>query len=157
MERLYEATLTGKTIMMHRDNIAGSGLLKRWEKDPKNRAKSIAGDDRIPAWRWIGALYHDGTHVALPADLIMACILNGHGSVWRGLVWCGSVGFGWSERKVFVTDSEIVEAIRKIVQTKSRMVAGADLARYDLIVGLLKRNQPPAAPKADAEERSGNS
>ena len=77
MERMYEVTKTGKSLLMHRDNLEWSGAMKRWEKDPANRAKSIAGDDRSPAWRWIGALYHDGEQVALPADAVMACILGG--------------------------------------------------------------------------------
>jgi hypothetical protein len=77
MERMYEVTKTGKSLMMHRDNLEWSGVLKRWEKDPTNRGKSIAGDDRSPAWRWIGSLYHDGEHVAIPADAVMACILGG--------------------------------------------------------------------------------
>lgn len=77
MERVYEVTKTGKSLMMHRDNLEWSGVLKRWEKDPANRGKSVAGDDRTPAWRWIGSLYHDGNYVALPADAVMACILGG--------------------------------------------------------------------------------
>jgi len=77
MERIYEVTKSGKSLMMHRDNLEWASLMKRWEKDPANRMKSVAGDDRTPAWRWIGSLYHDGDQVALPADAVMACILGG--------------------------------------------------------------------------------
>lgn len=77
MERVFEITESGRTVMMHRDNLVWSALLKKWEKDPKNKPKTVAGDDRTPAWRWIGSLYHDGEHVAIPSDCIMACILGG--------------------------------------------------------------------------------
>lgn len=76
--RSYEITITGKTpLLMHKDDLAWQEKVKAWEKDPKNNAKSVAGDDRTPAWRWIGSLYHDGSVIGLPSDAIMAALLGG--------------------------------------------------------------------------------
>ena len=61
-----------------------------------------------------------------------------------------------------LTDREVVAAIRKIIAARSRPAAGAestsgadarDLARYDLIVGLLRRHTAGAEPVADTRAR----
>jgi hypothetical protein len=51
--------------------------MEAWKNDPMNKKVSKAGDDRSPAFRWIGSLYHDGTNIAIPSDLIMACLMGG--------------------------------------------------------------------------------
>ena len=74
----YDVTIRGITpLLMHRDNIAWADQMKQWEKDPRNKAVSIAGDDRTPSFRWLGSLYHDETRVVMPADCIMACLMYG--------------------------------------------------------------------------------
>src|SRR3990167_7093581 len=76
--RKYEITLTGKTpFLMHQDSIQWSDDMEQWKLDPKNKKFSKAGDDRTPAYRWIGYLYHDMKVVALPQDMIMRCIMEG--------------------------------------------------------------------------------
>lgn len=76
--RKYEITLTGKTaFLMHQDSIEWADRMDGWKLDPKNKKFSKAGDDRTPAFRWIGYLYHDGTTLALPQDMIMRCIMEG--------------------------------------------------------------------------------
>lgn len=76
--RKYEITVTGKTpLLMHQDSIEWADRLDRWKLDPKNKKFSKAGDDRTPAFRWVGSLYNDGTHVALPQEMIMRCIMEG--------------------------------------------------------------------------------
>lgn len=65
----YSFVLTGQTpLLMHADDILFADRLQEWRKDPKNKSVSKAGDDRSPAWTWIGGLYHDSENVALPAD-----------------------------------------------------------------------------------------
>jgi len=60
----YQVTLKGLTpLLMHSDNLAFSERVTAWQKAPENKANSKAGDDRSPAWTWIGYLYHDGKHV----------------------------------------------------------------------------------------------
>jgi len=75
--RQHEFTLTGKTpLIMHWDNILWADEMKAWGSDPANKKKSIAGDDRSPAWRWFGAMYHDGAHVTIPSDNLMRSLLG---------------------------------------------------------------------------------
>lgn len=74
----YNVTLTGKTAMIHHyDNIEWSDEMEAWIADPANRKGSKKGDDRSPAHRWLGSLYHDGTVVAVPQDNIMRCLMEG--------------------------------------------------------------------------------
>jgi len=75
--RSYIATLEGLTpIMSHRDNLEFKTLVTKWQRDPANRDKSIPGDDRSPAWSWIGSLYHDDKHLVLPTDCVMASCMG---------------------------------------------------------------------------------
>ena len=83
--RTYTVTITGKTpLIMHQDNIEWSDQMDRWKLDPKNKAGSKAGDDRTPAYRWLGALYHDGERIVLPTDNLMRCLMAGGAMVPTG-------------------------------------------------------------------------
>jgi len=74
----YTVTLTGlKPLLQHHDDIEWADKMDAWKNDPKNRAESKAGDDRSPAFRWIGCLYHDGESVCVPQDNIMRAIMEG--------------------------------------------------------------------------------
>jgi hypothetical protein len=76
--RTYNVTLTGSTpLLMHHDDIAWADLMEKWKNDPANKKNSKAGDDRSPAFRWLGSLYHDATSVALPSDNLMTCMMEG--------------------------------------------------------------------------------
>lgn len=76
--RKYEVTITGKTpLLMHADNIDWADRMEAWKNDPANRKNSKAGDDRTPAWRWIGNLYHDDSAICLPSDNLMRAIMEG--------------------------------------------------------------------------------
>ena len=76
--KTFNITLTGETpLLLHQDNVPWSDRLKRWQKDPENKANSVAGDDRSPAWTWIGSLYHDGKMVTISSDNIMTSIREG--------------------------------------------------------------------------------
>lgn len=80
--KLYDVMLTGEMpLLMHADNIEWADRMGAWKDDPKNKANSRAGDDRTPAHRWIGCLYHDGQRVAIPQDMIMACVMKAGGQV----------------------------------------------------------------------------
>lgn len=74
----YSVTITGKMpIIHHQDNIEWSDQMDAWKNDPNNKKGSKAGDDRSPAYRWLGSLYHDGNVVAIPQDNIMRCLMEG--------------------------------------------------------------------------------
>lgn len=76
--RRYEVTITGSTpLLMHWDNIDWADRLDEWKNDPSNKRGSKAGDDRSPAWRWIGSVYHDDKYVGMPSDNLMRCMMEG--------------------------------------------------------------------------------
>ena len=71
----YEFTLRGvMPLLMHADNILAADELSAWRADPKNKSVSVPGDDRSPAWSWVSYCYHDGEHLAMPAECIMAAL-----------------------------------------------------------------------------------
>ena len=76
--REYEVTIIGKTpLLMHQDNIEWADFMTDWQLDPMNKATSKAGDDRTPAWRWIGCVYHDGNVVGMPQANLMRSVMEG--------------------------------------------------------------------------------
>jgi len=76
--RNYAVQITGLTpLLMHHDNIEWADHMDAWKADPGNKTQSKAGDDRTPAWRWIGCVYHDGKTVGMPQANIMRAIMEG--------------------------------------------------------------------------------
>ena len=76
--RKYEVTITGSTaLLMHWDNVEWSDQMDAWKNDASNKKDSRAGDDRTPAWRWLGSCYHDGKHITVPADNLMRSFMEG--------------------------------------------------------------------------------
>jgi hypothetical protein len=63
--------------LMHYDNIEWADFMDAWKSDPNNKKASKAGDDRSPAWRWLGCIYHDGSRVVMPQANIMRSIMEG--------------------------------------------------------------------------------
>ena len=104
--RRYEVTLKGESpLLMHKDNIEFGERIKKWQKDPKNKDLSVAGDDRSPAWTWLSYCYHDGNELVVDVDNIMAMLRiagskvkhpNGKGTL-KVLTQCGIIaeGLGW--------------------------------------------------------------
>jgi len=91
----YHVTLKGlNPLLMHNDNIAFSEALAAWRRDPANRDKSVAGDDRSPAWTWIGSLYHNRKVLGVPSDCIMTMLREAGASVFK------------TGRKTFKTDTQ---------------------------------------------------
>lgn len=71
----YSFVLTGRMpILFHADDVEAADSLAKWRKAAENKAVSVPGDDRSPAWTWQTYLYHDGEHVAIPQENIMACL-----------------------------------------------------------------------------------
>lgn len=80
--RQYEVTLEGLTpLLMHADNIAFTEKVAAWRRDPGNRELTVSGDDRSPAWSWIGYVHHDRRHLGLPADNLMTMLREGGAKV----------------------------------------------------------------------------
>ncbi len=76
--RTYDIKIVGKTpLLMHHDNIEWADFMDEWKNNPDNKKKSKAGDDRTPAWRWLGCCYHDGEHLCIPQNNIMRSLMEG--------------------------------------------------------------------------------
>lgn len=83
--RQYRLTLEGASpLLMHQDNLAFEAKVKAWQTDPATKALSVPGDDRSPAWRYIGSIYHDGHHIGVPSDNIMTLLREGGAKVSTG-------------------------------------------------------------------------
>lgn len=74
MSARFEFVMTGvKPLLLHADNVEWGDTLKSWQTDPANRDISKAGDDRSPAWTWMG--YLPGDEVAsVPCSYIAAAL-----------------------------------------------------------------------------------
>src|SRR5262249_6971408 len=62
-------------------DIEWADEMEAWKVDKDNKKKSKAGDDRTPAHRWLGSLYHDGKLVIIPTDNIMRALMEGGAQV----------------------------------------------------------------------------
>jgi hypothetical protein len=77
MER-YKVELIGETsLLLHQDNLQWDDMISRWLSDPNNKKKGKAGDDRTPAWKWIGYLYQESAMVVMPSDNLMTVLRQG--------------------------------------------------------------------------------
>jgi hypothetical protein len=68
-------------MLMHRDSIDWADTMEAWKNDSKNSRKSKAGDDRTPAWRWVGYTYTDGDTVGIPFQNLSASLMKAASSV----------------------------------------------------------------------------
>lgn len=83
--RTYKVDIEGTNpLLLHNDNLEWAGELLRWQQSPENKKVSVAGDDRSPAWRWIGSVYHDGKVVGMPSDNLMTALREGAARVPTG-------------------------------------------------------------------------
>lgn len=81
---MYHVTFTGLTpLLMHADNIEWGDDMDAWKtanQRKKSRGEtaedSKAGDDRTPAWRWLGCLWNDGTNVVIPSAALRRCLVD---------------------------------------------------------------------------------
>lgn len=74
----YKVKLTGETpLLLHHDNLIWAEVMNKWGLDPANKKISVAGDDRTPAWRWIGNLYVEANKVVIPSDNLMTVLREG--------------------------------------------------------------------------------
>lgn len=81
----YKIELKGLSpLLMHAYNLSWAALLEKWQRVPANKKISVAGDDRSPAWRWIGYCYHDGGTLSIPSDNLMTCLRGGGVAVPTG-------------------------------------------------------------------------
>jgi len=84
MQTCKVAIVGESPLLMHWDNLVFAAKMAAWGKDPGTKGTSVAGDDRSPAWRWLGNLYHEGGRVVLPADNLMTVLREGGAKVPTG-------------------------------------------------------------------------
>lgn len=84
--RQYQFRLTGMSpLILHADDIEWADFITEWRNDPANsRFQKTKGDDRQPGFTWIGALTHDGTHIALPAENLHRALRDGGSRIPTG-------------------------------------------------------------------------
>lgn len=83
--KTYQVTLDGLSpLLMHADNRVWADKAKAWQKNPMNKAQSVAGDDRSPAWAWLGYACHDGERFGIPSDNLMTMLREGGTKVPAG-------------------------------------------------------------------------
>jgi len=74
--------LIGTTpLLMHFDNLSFGAKLTAWRANPANKEKQVPGDDRSPAWTWLGYTYHQGDRVGVPSDNLMTMLREGGSKV----------------------------------------------------------------------------
>lgn len=75
----YKVKIKGtQPLLMHADDIEWADEMDRWKNDKDNKKSSKAGDDRTPAFRWIGALYrNEAGEVIVPTENIMRALMEG--------------------------------------------------------------------------------
>lgn len=74
-------------LLMHADSIEWADKMDEWKNNPDNKAKSKAGDDRTPPWRWIGCLNFTDPQtgvVIIPSEYIMRALMGGGAEVPTG-------------------------------------------------------------------------
>lgn len=76
--RKYAVEITGQMpLLMANDNLPWAEKMAAWGLDPGNKGRSVRGDDRSPAWRWIGALYIRNGAVVIPSDNLRTVLREG--------------------------------------------------------------------------------
>jgi hypothetical protein len=74
----YQVTFTGlRDMLLRADDISFASRVRQWGDAAENRKRIVPGDDRTPAWTWIGCLYNDSKFVVLPSDNLMTLIRDG--------------------------------------------------------------------------------
>ena len=76
--RKYRITIVGITpLLMHSDNIDWADQMEAWKTDGANKKEKKAGDDRAPAYRWVGCCYHDSKNLCMFSDNLSRCFMDG--------------------------------------------------------------------------------
>ena len=80
--RTYQVRITGASPMLcHQDNLEWQEKCAAWKNVPENKKLTKAGDDRVPAWTWLGYAYHDNKTLVVPADNLMTVLREGGAKV----------------------------------------------------------------------------
>jgi hypothetical protein len=118
MAHTYTITLTGTTpLLMHNNSIEWRDHMTAWLANPENKKHSIAGDDRTPAYRWMGLCYHDGDVLGIPSDNVMTALREGGAKVPKG-----------TKNTTWKRESQSGLVVNELLWPLTPRVAWADLA-----------------------------
>jgi hypothetical protein len=75
----YHIEIKGiQPLLMHNDDIGWADTMDAWKSDKDNKKSSKAGDDRSPAFRWIGSLYRNEKGIiVMPTENVMRALMEG--------------------------------------------------------------------------------
>lgn len=74
MSSVVNFVLRGKTdLLMHADSVEFADELEKVRAEA-GKELSKKGDDRSPAWSWLGCVYSDKEHVAMPSANLATCL-----------------------------------------------------------------------------------
>jgi hypothetical protein len=74
---VFNFTITGVTpLILHADSVEWADQMEAWKNDPNNKKDSRAGDDRTPAFRWLGCVACDEKAWVLPTENLAACLMK---------------------------------------------------------------------------------
>ena len=79
LNMIYKIVATGKTsLIMHNNDVEWADLVKEWQLAPENAKKKgeNSGDDRRPAFTWIGYLYHNKINIVMPFSNLTSCLIK---------------------------------------------------------------------------------
>lgn len=76
--RKYRIEIEGKRpLIFHHDDIEWADQMDEWRLDKDNAKNSKAGDDRFPAYRWLGCFYrNDAGQIIIPTANIMRAVMD---------------------------------------------------------------------------------
>lgn len=84
-QKAYHFSIIGTSpLLMHADDVMSADALAAWRKDPANKRRSVAGDDRSPTWTWLTYLYSDSGKVVMPSENLLAMVSKGGSSFKSG-------------------------------------------------------------------------
>lgn len=71
----YQVDIEGITpLLMHSDDVEWADGIKAWDADPKNKKFRVPGDDRSPAFRWLGSVWHANGNICVPQQAVSSML-----------------------------------------------------------------------------------
>lgn len=77
----YSIRIEGRSpLIMHGQDLDFEEIVKKWRKSPAAR-NAEKGDDRSPAWSWLGYVYRNDKYLIIPSDNLMSTFREGGAQV----------------------------------------------------------------------------
>lgn len=84
-EKSYLVTLRGATEMiLHADHVEWADVLMKARLRARKDKTGVPGDDRSPAFTWLGYVYFDGADIAIPFMNLSAALMKAGAQIGTG-------------------------------------------------------------------------